>query len=1393
MSELKGATITNENQVLTQPLIERPKVSKQELELRKEVDKLKYKPHPLQQSGTLSALMFWWVQPFISIGNKTSIEQRMMPDVPVRDRVEKNEKLLSGEFHSKGSIGKSIIKMYKWNLVKNSVLMMITQACFCSLALFLYFLVDDVASDKWQGDERLKRYGLWYSLIVLTQFIGSMLYNYISCDLARIGIRLKNSVIFTVYRKILKISVLNPSQHTEGEIITYVQTDCQKVEDAISKFAQILESFWQIVFGYAICVYLIEYNVVPLILTFFILTTMTMYLYKYIIKYETQFMINKAKKLQLLKNVIKNVKYIKLKVWEIFYHAKIYNKREAELSALKKSNFVFSIVFFLNWVNPVTAICVTVLSVLLFNGFAMFQAARLLAFLKILTTILRGMGSIPVVVQFFLELKVSLKRLNTFLDTDEIKTDFIEYAPNEDNPIALELEFGSFYWNKLDEKLMKARRDRTRAEMKAIRGKIRNFKKNNIINNDDLILDRSEKSVIGTMSVFSSSGQSVNSVSRLNSRTLNGSFTRSGEGNIAFELRDLELALPKGQLTMIFGEIGSGKSSLFYSLLGEMLPKFQDPKPKLKLCGSVGYMGQKPWLMAKTIKENIILDLPYDMVKFDHAVKYSALDDDLKLFAEGENRILSENGENLSGGQRTRVEMARMLYQNYDVMFFDDPLSALDANVSNFLMDSTISRELKDKTRIIVTHAVQYLRYADCILLMEHGEIVFSGTYDQLKNSDYLKNFDTSSHQDQIKSPRSATRDKTKPIEKEANEVRAITADGKLDPILSKFASEDRTKGNISWGILHQFIVSSGGYSLFLLMFILGAGNSWLQIYGSQYLLGWASDFANKDKWMHFFGYCSIMYGFCFLAAIRFATILAFGILYSRRAHSSMIFRVLHAPVEEFIEKVSTGRLINRFTKDMDVLDKTIMKTTVGTFFQMMLVINDCIFMVIQLDVIIIGPLILYIIIAFWLQRRSMNVKRESVRMEAISKSPIVSWTAETIRGLPQIRSANKINYVTKNMIDLLHANMVNSVLSTGLDAWFKLRISMTNIFIVQIPCYCYMLFYKKDLTVQNTAMFLLLSTILTEDILRTLGFISDFEGNMVSIERISYFEDIPHEPHYYNFDAEKKKYKNVNPKVNLRTLTWSPSHQIVKEGNVVFQNVTARYGEDAEPVLKNLDFTVRSGEKIGIVGRTGAGKSSLIKLFWMSLAPSEGKVFVDGTDISKVDLKTLRNEVMVVSQDAALFQGTLAENIDPNMTEEDYPKAMQILEELGIKNNNIMQKGMACNVDAEGSNFSQGEKQIICYARTLINKKKLIILDEATANIDVKTEQAIKKIQESQFADSTMFIIAHRLKTVMHCDRIMVLKYGRIVEFDTPSNLLAMQNGLFSEMYNKMLDAEED
>lgn len=661
----RTATMLTDAQ-LNEPLISKSTLNTNEQAIKEASEHLMMSPHPLETSGLLSSLMFLWVNPFLWIGNRTALEQKVMPDVPQKDRVETNEQEISSSFSKIGGIGRTVATIYKWAFLKCAFLMMITQACYCSLALIMYLSIKELAEEKYTGDEKIKRFGMWFGLIVATQFLGGMLTNYITLDLTRTGIRLKSSVIFAVFKKILRVSVLNPSQHTEGSIVNYVQSDCQKIEDAVAKFSLALEAFWQIILGFSVSIYLIHLNVVALVVSYAVLTFLTLYLYKYIIRYEIQFMVSKDKKVQLLKNVLKNVKYIKQKVWENYYHAKLYLRREAELGALTRSNFVFSIVFYLNWINPSTALIVTILSMIYFKSDA-FHAAEILSFMKILTTILRGMANVPVCIQFFLELRVSLQRLNLFMDADEINTDYIKQTIHGESPYALQLDDGNFYWNKLDEKMMAERKKRARDEKKKIRGKIKTIKGKAITNNDNLLIDPTEYSVSDTASVYSDvsyKSESVLGKQSIQRKTLNRSLHGENEdSSISFQLSDLSFSIQKGKLTMIFGEIGSGKSSLFYALLGEMCPKFENPKPFLKIEGSMGYMGQKPWLTARTIRENIILDLPFDRERFDRAIHLAAMNDDMELFPEKENRVLADNGDNVSGGQKTRIELARMIYQ----------------------------------------------------------------------------------------------------------------------------------------------------------------------------------------------------------------------------------------------------------------------------------------------------------------------------------------------------------------------------------------------------------------------------------------------------------------------------------------------------------------------------------------------------------------------------------------------------------------------------------------------------------------------------------------------------------------------------------------------------------
>jgi len=710
-------------------------------------------------------------------------------------------------------------------------------------------------------------------------------------------------------------------------------------------------------------------------------------------------------------------------------------------------------------------------------------------------------------------------------------------------------------------------------------------------------------------------------------------------------------------------------------------------------------------------------------------------------------------------------------------------------------MDHTFTKELKEKTRIVVTHAVHFLRYADRVIYMEDGEITFMGTYNELKKNEIFSNI-ISKEEEKVEETKIAQ----KPVEKKEEPTGPIDEVRKLDggpvkpnPLLRMFASEDRSTGSISLSVIHAFIKLCGGYFVMGFILLMTAAACTAQIYAVRYLFAWAAEFTEEGKWTKMGIYTSILYGYCTISSFRMAIILWIGVILSRRIHARMVYRVIHAPVEEFLEIVPIGRILNRFTKDINVIDKILMKNFAIMMHMGLLVAAQIAFMILSLGPLVSIPLALYIIVAFYYQIQSSKTRREMVRLEAVSKTPIITWAAQTIKGLPEIRTSGLSPYFRERMQNLIEKNLQNSIMAYGLDCWFKLRVSLANIFIVQIPTFAYALYvYRDKLPVVDTAMFLLLSTILIEDITKFLTLVGEIESNLISIERCQYFNKIPFESGYKNAPKEEKKNLFPSSKKDPRTLCLPFASKIVKNGEVKFESVTARYGEDAEPVLRGLNFTVRPGEKIGIVGRTGAGKSSLIKLFWLSLRPSSGRILVDGTDLANVDIKDFRSEVMVVSQESAMFQGNLRDNIDPTTTSADDPSILSTLERLRFKSKHIAAKGLDAKVEANGDNFSQGEKQVICFSRTLVNKRKLIILDEATASIDLQTERAIQEVQEKEFPDSTMFIIAHRINTVLKCDRIMVLKFGEIMEFDSPQKLLNTPGSYFKDIYDKMVEQNE-
>jgi len=676
-------TLTS-NESLQQKLIETPRIttkpnrmssaerSNRRVEAR--IKRVASGKHPLQKAGLISILFFFWVNPILWIGRRRPFEQHYHPRVPAKDSVAKNELAITQKYAQKHSIGKSVFSLFFWGMTKNFILMGISQFLLCFVAILMFLVLELINNGTKTGDDAMYWYAGYFGAIAGFQLFGHLFFNYVQNDLSRLSVRLKSAVTFMAYQKLFKVGVLNPKEHTESNILNYIQVDAQKMEDAITKFAMLFESFWQIIFGFSISIYLVSYNIAACFVAFVSLTIFTFMLYKFIFKYEVRFMIAKDLRTQLLKNILHNLKFIKMRVWENFYHAKLYIKRQTELAEMGKSNFVFTLIVALNWFNPTSSFLLTFVSMLLFD-FPLIPGV-VLAYTKIFATFLKGMANVPNAFQFLVEMRVSLKRLNYFIDSMEVEDDFIEKANAPNAPFAIQLEDGSFYWVKTNEKEMQKRRDKSRK----VKIHVRKFGGNQFVDPNAVYTNQSMRSYSVNQSTYQDVAVSMN----VSIATEDGLSGRTGSINskisknptlaesllagdktqkINFQVFNLNFSIPKGSLTMIFGPIGSGKSSLLYALMGEMNPMYQHPRPRLRINGSLFYVGQKPWLLTMSIRDNIILDKEFVQERFDRAVKLSALDSDIAMFDEGAERIISDGADNLSGGQKTRVALARAIYQ----------------------------------------------------------------------------------------------------------------------------------------------------------------------------------------------------------------------------------------------------------------------------------------------------------------------------------------------------------------------------------------------------------------------------------------------------------------------------------------------------------------------------------------------------------------------------------------------------------------------------------------------------------------------------------------------------------------------------------------------------------
>ena len=823
-------------------------------------------------------------------------------------------------------------------------------------------------------------------------------------------------------------------------------------------------------------------------------------------------------------------------------------------------------------------------------------------------------------------------------------------------------------------------------------------------------------------------------------------------------LKDITLNIQKGELIGIVGEVGSGKSCLLNAILNNLSVYSKYPNKNIKTGGIIGYVRQNPWILNDTVRNNILFFKEMDEEKYNKIISLCELGQDIKLLSGGDMTEIGERGANLSGGQKARLAIARALYSDADIFLFDDPLSALDAYVGMNIFNNVILDYLKGKTIIVVTHALQYISHMDRIIYMKNGEINWFGPSSQLKSQSFFKEFtknieNTKDNENGGEDNEGTTRSKvTGTLDTTDTEVIRITKD------------EEQKEGGINLHTWMVFFLYSGGVMYLIYTIFTNVAWKGFEIVGDYFLTYWTSQehLEKKENYRFLFIYTSIsLAGFVFISWR--ACLMQWGkIKYNIRMHDELLAKLMNAPVNLFHDTIPRGQILNRLSKDLENSTRlnAVSSASLRVIFQLFGCFVVCCWFNIYSLIII--PLIMFlevVIVKFYLHGgRDLN------RLEGGTRSPMISVFSETIPGVPTIRAYDFEDNFRNKFYTRINTFFKVRLFQAGGDAWFGVRLDLIS-FILLVFVLSFSLFFRDKFSSQAIGLLLTYSMKLIDYLYNIMERFTTLEKLLTSVERCESFTKIVQEGTPFEDKSLREK-------------------EVIHSGKVNFINYSVKYRPNTPLVLKNLNFEIKPMEKIGVVGRTGSGKSTLCLCLFRILEATEGKITIDDVDISTINLERLRESITVIPQEPTLIEGTLRENIDPGKKFSDL-EIQNAMIEVGLEDA-LREKTLNYRIVEDGINLSIGEKQLICIARALLRKSKVVLMDEATASIDYKTETLIQKSIEKVLKHSTVITIAHRIKTIINYDRILVLAYGELIEFDTPKNLLSNKKGLFSELYRE-------
>ncbi|PPQ72540.1 hypothetical protein CVT26_004018 [Gymnopilus dilepis] len=1136
--------------------------------------------------------------------------------------------------------------------------------------------------------------------------LGTQQFNYRS---ASTGVLIRGGMITAIYDRSLRLSSKARSTLTNGKLVNHISTDVSRLDFCAAFF----HASWTAPIQLLICLALLIINLGPSALAgfgfFFVAMPFQSLIIKRYFSLRGQTMEWTDKRVKLLQELMGGMKVIKYFAWEVPLLQRVTDYRKHEMSNIRS-------LLLLRSANSAVAMSLpTIASVLAFvtysasghslNPSVIFTSLTLFNLLRL------PLMFLPVSISTIVDAKNATLRLQDVFEADLLAS---PHETDDELEAAIEVKGASFTWDAPPPV----------EEEGTDKGKNKSDKKKH--KKSDTKSRKKERPEVEKAPVSEED---------------------------MFKISDATLSIPRGQLVAIVGPVGSGKSSLLQGLIGEM----RKTAGSVTFGGSVAYCPQTAWIQNATIRENICFGRPFDETRYWKAIRDSCLGPDLEMLPNGDLTEVGERGISLSGGQKQRVNICRAIYCDTDIQIFDDPLSALDAHVGKAVFQNVLLSNAGIKTRILVTHALHFLPQVDYIYVVDGGRIAEQGTYTDLMAhgnafARFMTEFGTSENHESTGKLADGEVD-----EKAEEKMKNAIAGASLMQV------EERNTGAVTWDVYKTYGKSGNAeYLIPLLMVALLVMNG-ASVISSYWLVWW-----QEVKWHQPQGFYMGIYAALGVANVigsflMGATFAVFTYFSSQRLHKDAVNRVLHAPMS-FFETTPLGRIMNRFSKDIDTMDNTL-----GESFRMVAGTSSVIvgaFILISIVtpwflIAIVFILLVYGYIASFYRASARELKVNY----ALLRSSLYSHFAESLSGLATIRAYGEVDRFRKDNIKRMDVENRAYWLTIANQSWLGFRLDTLGACMTFIVS---MLTVGTRFSISPAKTGLVLAYVMS--IQQAFGWIvrqvAEVENSMNSVERIIYY-------------ASEVEQEALHDLPSRKPLAPWPS-----EGRIQFKDVVLKYRPELPAVLKGISIKIENREKIGIVGRTGAGKSSIMTALCRIVELASGSIILDGVDVSSIGLTDLRSAIAIIPQDphddATLWDALKrAHLVDSTAGTSTPPTAGPQTNE----SNTVSRLDLDTVIEDEGNNLSVGQRSLVSLARALVKNAQIIVLDEATASVDYETDHKIQNTIAQEFKDRTVLCIAHRLRTIISYDRICVLDAGHVAEFDTPTNLYAKPDGIFRGM----------